>query len=106
MNMHSLPVTDMDFSCQEHRERLLRYWKSLLAVQPTGNAMVDAGFHEEMRSALRDALHLVNDLSHQLAVSGEINTDLRQQRSGLMDRIKKVRGQPSPSAGFKENLAP
>lgn len=49
-----------------HDPRLFQYWKSLLFIPPTGNAMVDAGIHEEMRSALRDALHAVDDLSHQL----------------------------------------
>ncbi|WP_437559371.1 hypothetical protein [Acidithiobacillus sulfuriphilus] len=45
------------------RGRQERYWRSLLSMKPTGNAMVDAGFHEEMRCALRDALHVIQDLS-------------------------------------------
>ena len=45
-------------------ERMQDYWRSLLSMKPTGNAMVDAGFHEEMRCALRDALHVIQDLSH------------------------------------------
>ena len=52
MKNHNLP-----------EERLLRYWQSLLSVKPTGNVMVDAGFHEELRGALRDALHCLEDLS-------------------------------------------
>ncbi|MHB1494086.1 MAG: hypothetical protein ACYCUY_01360 [Acidithiobacillus sp.] len=77
---------------REHPERLLLYWKSLLSFPPTGNAMVDAGFHEEMRSALRDALQCLQDLSRQLAMSTQINADLRWQRTGLMDRIDELKG--------------
>lgn len=46
-------------------ERRQRYWRSLLSIKPTGNAMVDAGLHEEVRCALRDALHVIDDLSRQ-----------------------------------------
>lgn len=76
-------------------DRLLRYWKSLLSLPPTGNAMMDAGFHEEMRSALRDAIHAIDDLAHQLAMSTEINADLRRQRTGLMDRIDELKRRPT-----------
>ena len=87
MKIHSLPDPS-----REHSQRLFQYWKSLLSIQPTGNAMVDAGFHEEMRSALRDALHSLQDLSRQLSMSTEINADLIQQRAGLMDRISELKG--------------
>ena len=73
-------------------DRLLRYWKSLLSLPPTGNAMMDAGFHEEMRSALRDAIHAIDDLARQLAMSTQINADLRRQRTELMDRISELKG--------------
>lgn len=73
-------------------ERLMRYWQSLLSVKPTGNAMVDAGFHEEVRSALRDALHCLKDSSRQLILSTQVNADLRRQRTGLMDKINDLKG--------------
>ena len=69
MKNHNLPLAERNpFSPSagpgcDPDERLLRYWRSLLTVKPTGNAMVDAGFHEEVRSALRDALHCLQDLS-------------------------------------------
>ena len=83
MKIHTLP-----------NDRLLRYWKSLLSLPPTGNAMVDAGFHEEMRSALRDALHVVDDLTRQLSMSTGINADLRRQRTELMNRIDELKRRP------------
>lgn len=63
MNIHTLPTTDRNVPHIKQRDRLLQYWKSLLSIQPTGNAMVDAGFHEEIRSALRDALHEIQNLT-------------------------------------------
>lgn len=84
--------------------RLLQYWKSLLSIPPTGNAMVDAGVHEEIRSALRDALHAVDDLVRQLALSTEINADLRRQRTEL-DRMYALKG-CSPSRTPFEHRRP
>lgn len=52
-------------------DRQMKYWRSLLTMKPTGNAMVDAGFHEEMRCALRDALHVIQDLSQCGKFGGE-----------------------------------
>lgn len=65
-------------------ERKQRYWKSLLSMKPTGNAMVDAGFHEEMRSALRDALHALQDLTHRYTTRLEETDDLVRKMSAIL----------------------
>lgn len=58
---------------QSKLERRQRYWRSLLSMKPTGNAMVDAGLHEEVRCALRDALHVIQDLSCANKILGRLS---------------------------------
>lgn len=48
-------------------QQLFEYWKSLLSIQPTGNAMVDASTNEEIRIALRDALILLKTMERRLS---------------------------------------
>jgi len=48
-------------------QQLFEYWKSLLSIQPTGNAMVDASTNEEIRIALRDALILLKTIERRLS---------------------------------------
>jgi hypothetical protein len=48
-------------------QQLFEYWNSLLSIQPTGNAMVDASTNEEIRIALRDALILLKTMERRLS---------------------------------------
>lgn len=41
--------------------RKMDYWRSLLSIRPTGNTLVDDGLRDELRCALRDALHELED---------------------------------------------
>ncbi len=67
------------------------YWRSLLSIQRTGNPMMDDGFSEEMRGALRDVLHEVRSLSQDNASLRKLNADLVRQKNALMATLEKTR---------------
>lgn len=52
-------------------DRLMAYWRGLLSIKPTGNAMVDDGTREELRMALRDALHEMEGIIHSVESMAE-----------------------------------
>jgi len=62
-------------------QQLLEYWKSLLSIQPTGNAMVDASTNEEIRIALRDALHLLQSMERHSSNLAPLGSDKEFTRS-------------------------
>jgi len=84
LNTHDLPIY-----AQPIDKRLLSYWRSLLTVKPTGNAMVDAGFHEEVRSALRDALHALQDVSRRSDKLEILIVNLMRQQEQLLTNLNR-----------------
>lgn len=85
-------------------DELEHYWRSLLALKPTGNSMVDAGLLDETRAALRDALHALRDMRRQSLPSPQTehkgDDPIAQDALNLCRSILKNHGLPTTGPEF------